>query len=505
MNSTSAAEYAYRPQHARELLCFLMIYGLVMMTFAAIARGWGPLHADMTEAWAWGKEFQLGYGKHPPISGWIVGAWFGVMPRTNWSFYLLSVLNAGIGLAGVWMLAGLLLTGNGRSAVVIFLVLTPSYTLWALKFNANSVLLSSWPWTAYLFLQSLRTRSVAFGLLAGLAGAIAVLSKYYSIILIGTLFVLLLLHPERDRYLRSPAPYVAAAVGLAAIAPHAWWLWKTNFPTLNYAIAKTQYPTSETREYAVTAVVEGYLCLGIGAVAFALAFGRQSWALLKRALKATFLPSVAWLVWLAHGPLLLTLAAYFVSNLRITAAHLIPAFFAMPVAFLASSGALPTSAIVKRLRMGAATVWFLILVGSPWLATHTFARASTENTEPRQEIALEATSIWHALFARPLRLVGGSDAVATAVTFYSPDVPSYLILDNPSQSPWATEDLVKEEGALIICRVADPYCIQRAEQFVGERPFRHVRALSTSFWGRVSAPQLFAMFVLPPADMDFLD
>jgi hypothetical protein len=29
---------------------------------------------------------------------------------------------------------------HGRWAAVLFLVLTPSYTLWALKFNANTVL-----------------------------------------------------------------------------------------------------------------------------------------------------------------------------------------------------------------------------------------------------------------------------------------------------------------------------------------------------------------------------
>ena len=45
--------------------------------------GWGTPHHDMTEAWAWGKEFQLGYAKHPPFTAWLVGGWFAVMPRTT--------------------------------------------------------------------------------------------------------------------------------------------------------------------------------------------------------------------------------------------------------------------------------------------------------------------------------------------------------------------------------------------------------------------------------------
>ena len=41
----------------------LTLYVLALVTFATVTNGWGPLHHDMTEAWAWGKEFQLGYAK----------------------------------------------------------------------------------------------------------------------------------------------------------------------------------------------------------------------------------------------------------------------------------------------------------------------------------------------------------------------------------------------------------------------------------------------------------
>jgi 4-amino-4-deoxy-L-arabinose transferase-like glycosyltransferase len=113
----------------RQLLTFLVIYVGVLAT----------------EMWAWGKEFQLGYGKHPPLSAWIVGTWFSVMPRSNWAFHVLSSLNAAVALAGVWMLAGQFLGARERLAPVLLLVLTPSFSLWALKFNANAPLISTWP------------------------------------------------------------------------------------------------------------------------------------------------------------------------------------------------------------------------------------------------------------------------------------------------------------------------------------------------------------------------
>jgi hypothetical protein len=79
----------------RQLLAFLAIYVGVLATFAT-ATGVDSLHFDMTEMWAWGKEIQLGYGKHPPLSAWIVGLWFSVMPRSNWAFHLVVIALAPI-------------------------------------------------------------------------------------------------------------------------------------------------------------------------------------------------------------------------------------------------------------------------------------------------------------------------------------------------------------------------------------------------------------------------
>ena len=31
------------------------------------------VHMDVAEAYAWGQKFLLGYGKHPPLSGWVAG------------------------------------------------------------------------------------------------------------------------------------------------------------------------------------------------------------------------------------------------------------------------------------------------------------------------------------------------------------------------------------------------------------------------------------------------
>ena len=79
----------------------------------------------MAEAYVWGREFQLGYFAHPPFWAWIAGLWFEFFPRVDWAFYLLSMLNAGLGLLGSWFLIGNFASGDRRLAATALLLLTP--------------------------------------------------------------------------------------------------------------------------------------------------------------------------------------------------------------------------------------------------------------------------------------------------------------------------------------------------------------------------------------------
>ena len=62
------------------VLCFVaahvMLWTLILMQLKAAQ----DVHFDVAEAYAWGQKFLLGYGKHPPLSGWIAGLWFMVFP-----------------------------------------------------------------------------------------------------------------------------------------------------------------------------------------------------------------------------------------------------------------------------------------------------------------------------------------------------------------------------------------------------------------------------------------
>ncbi len=97
---TPVAPDLYRRSH-RLLLLLIAAHVVVMTLFPWIARLPGAAWDDMLEAWAWGKQFELGYYKHPPLYAWIAGTWLRILPRTNLSFYFLSALNTGLSLAGI--------------------------------------------------------------------------------------------------------------------------------------------------------------------------------------------------------------------------------------------------------------------------------------------------------------------------------------------------------------------------------------------------------------------
>ena len=129
---------------------WLIVHVVVWTIYGTISSGPADIHHDMAEAYSWGREFQLGYYKHPPFWAWVVGAWFLVMPRADWAYYLLCAINSALGLWAAWLIAGRLIEDRTtRLTAMLLLQLTPFYNFMALKYNANTIMLSLWAWAIY--------------------------------------------------------------------------------------------------------------------------------------------------------------------------------------------------------------------------------------------------------------------------------------------------------------------------------------------------------------------
>src|SRR5947209_6762629 len=112
----------------------------------------------MGEAVAGSREPAWGYTKHPPLSAWVVKAWFAIFPLADWAYYLLAMTLAGVALWIAWKVSARWLDGEKRAAGLALLTLVPFYNFHALKFNANTVLIPLWAATTLFFLRSFEER-----------------------------------------------------------------------------------------------------------------------------------------------------------------------------------------------------------------------------------------------------------------------------------------------------------------------------------------------------------
>jgi 4-amino-4-deoxy-L-arabinose transferase-like glycosyltransferase len=213
------------------------------------------------------------------------------------------------------------------------------------------------------------------------------LTKYYSIVLIGSCGAAVLLHPNRRWYFLSLAPYAAIAVGLAIVAPHLIWSIANDYPTFKYALDKMSYPVEVARQRAIFAVLIALAYNGVAAIVFAIAFGTQSVHLVARATAQAVHRKRIWLVCLALGPLLLTLAAHGIGNLRISTAFMIPDFFLVPIVLLALSRASAHGRPLARLAGSVGAAWLLLILAAPMLGFIAFLRATESQAEPHNRIA----------------------------------------------------------------------------------------------------------------------
>src|SRR6195952_2968277 len=240
------------------------------------------VHMDVAEAFAWGQKFQLGYGKHPPLSGWVAGVWFRIFPVTDWATYALAMATLGCGLVICWLIALRVVDRRRAFFVVVMLALYPIFNFKGFKSMPDLLQLVTLPLVVLAYLHAFEKRNVPAGLWLGLAGALALMTKYWVLTMIGAVGLAALIHPDRLLFLRSPAPWVAIVTLVVAMIPHLIWLKEVDFAPLTYA--GDVYGLSSRAQSAE--LVLGYVDHNLALLAAPVALAAIAWALVPLPLKA---------------------------------------------------------------------------------------------------------------------------------------------------------------------------------------------------------------------------
>ena len=466
-------------------------FAVVWSLYFLVTEHASSIHNDMAEAYAWGRELQLGYNQHPPFWAWVCGLWFLLFPRANGAFAILSMLNAGVGLIGAWALLGRFVDGDRRIAATALLGLTPFYSFLAYKYNANSIFLSLWPWTLYAFLGALRGQGLGASLGLGAMMGLALNSKYYALTLAATCVLAALASDRRARYFRSASPYVSVAVALALFSPHLYWLATSGAPPLRYLARVSGRTFGEAGFFAATAVLGA-------ALQQAAAFGVVAAAAGRKAPDPLDAENRRLLIVLALAPVALSVLAALALRTKISSNMLIGVFPLSPL--LAIAWLRPDPARLRKcaligaatLSLGALALSPLIAVGKAWWGR------DSEDAEPRKEAARAATELWRRTTSSPLAFVAGSFRYDNAAAFYSPEHPSVFVNFDYFGNRWASPEKLAALGLLTICRKDDAACLADSVKYETPAARREQIALAHAAFGRARQAIEFVLTAIPP-------
>ncbi len=501
-------ERARNPKTALWLVVtFAIFHGLIWTDILIKLKAAQDVHMDVAEAFAWGQKFQLGYGKHPPLAGWIAGLWFRFFPVVDWATYALAMTTLGIGLVICWQIAVRVVDYRRAFFVVVMLALYPIFNFKGFKYNPDLLQLVTLPLVVLAYLNAFEKRTWRSGIWLGLAGAAALMTKYWVLTMIGAIGLAALIHPERLKFLRSPAPWVAIATLVVAMIPHLLWLKEVDFLPLTYA--GDVYDLGDfSRSAKVVLNYVGHnlalLALPVALAGLALAWPPRWIARVwSRGPNQSVDFSQALNIWLiqiivAIGPPIggLIFEVYMKTDWGISL------FFLTPLALVAIPALRLRAMAVVRLTL----IWLIIslatLAAAPQIAMAVMKdNPDADGYRARSQLARELTQAWHARFGTRWAVVAGTTEIGEPMTFYSADHPAPFTPGEVWTSGLTSLDEAKRLGFIGICDTSDnrlPIC----EAWMKENAPNAEQVVMTTqrfFQGHPGPSTAWKVFIQPPA------
>jgi 4-amino-4-deoxy-L-arabinose transferase-like glycosyltransferase len=219
-----------RPRRAFGLFCLLHL--VVWTALPSVLYPNLPL--DLIEALTYGREWQIGYDKLPPLPWWLVEIVYRTIGHDA-AYYALAQLAVIGGFAVVWWMARGLVGEVGALAAILIIDGLHYFHYTAAKFNHDVIQLPLWALAGCTFHAALKRGHMASWLLLGAALGTALWAKYFVVVLALPLALFLLLDPDARKCLRTTGPWIALAIALLVMAPHLLWLVDSDFLPFAYA------------------------------------------------------------------------------------------------------------------------------------------------------------------------------------------------------------------------------------------------------------------------------
>jgi len=490
------------------VISFALLHGLIWTLALIKLKAAQDVHMDVAEAFAWGQKFQLGYGKHPPLSGWVAGLWFRLFPVADWAAYALAMTTLGIGLMICWFISLRVVDRRRAFFVMVMLALYPIFNFKGFKYNPDLLQLVTLPLVVLAYLNAFEKRTWQSGLWLGLAGALSLMTKYWVLTMIGAIGLAALLHSERLKFLTSPAPWVAIATLVVAMIPHLIWLYDVDFLPLTYAGGVYGLGDRAWTARLVRSYIEHNVALLALPIALAMltllwpprwlsrAWGRgaSSSINIAQAKNIWIIQSIV-----AIGPPLGAL--YFEVYMKTDWG--ISLFFLVPLGL----AAIPQLRLPAIALFRITAIWLVLslatLAGAARIAAFEIARNpnGANSYGARSQLARELTDAWHQRFPTRWAVVAGTTEVGEPMTFYSADHPAPLTPGELWSSGLTSLDEARRLGFIGICDTTDGR-LASCEAWMKENAQNAEQVVMTTqrfFQGHPGPATAWKIYIQPPA------
>src|SRR5215472_17044298 len=211
---------------------FLALHFAVWTALPALLYANLPL--DLIEALVYGREWQLGYDKLPPLPWWLIeGAHRGF--DADIAYYATAQIAVLVALTLVFALARPLVGAVGALVAVLIVDGLHYFQYTAVKFNHDVIQLPFWALAGYAFHAALRRGGLGSWCLLGLALGGALWAKYFVVVLAVPYALFMLFDRQARRAFKTPGPWLVLCVALIVAAPHIVRLFQSDFLPFAYA------------------------------------------------------------------------------------------------------------------------------------------------------------------------------------------------------------------------------------------------------------------------------
>jgi 4-amino-4-deoxy-L-arabinose transferase-like glycosyltransferase len=451
----------------RAFAAFLAVHAVVWTVLPTLIYPNLPL--DLIEALLYGREWQLGYDKLPPLPWWLVQVAYRLAGH-DFAYYLLAELAVCAAFVLVYAAARPLVGGVGALTSVLIIDGLHYLNYTAAKFNHDVIQLPFWALAGFCYHRALRERLLSDWLLLGLAMGLALWAKYFVVVLAAPMVLFALIDRDARKVLVTPGPYIAVAVALITVSPHVVWLIKTDFLPFAYAehraVLSRGWYDHLWHPFAF-GISQVFFLIPSLLIAGPLFWPRRAAGEPPPAQTAD--PFDRRIVtWLAFGPLATVLAMGVVSGRGAVAMWGYPLFLFFGVWLVLHA----RRAIAGRRLARILTTWaivFACLAAAFYINYDVLPRFDHRYRAvffPGGSLGREITQRYHAITGKRLRYVIGTMWTGGNLAHYSPDQPHVLVDGEPERAPWISLADLKRQGGVVVWTVGNLHHVPKKFQAI---------------------------------------